>query len=187
MPTADVARAFLVPEPTMAARITRAKKKIVAARIPFRMPAPDELPNRLDPVLATIHLLFTTGHTAPTGPALTRDDIAERALDLARTLYALLPDEREVRGLLALLLASHARRATRTTPAGRPSLLEAQDRTTWDRDAVAEAHRLVVGALRGGSPGGTDSRRPSPRCTRPRRRTPRRTGRRSWFCTTRCW
>ncbi|MEV0774573.1 RNA polymerase sigma factor [Streptomyces sp. NPDC050433] len=153
VPTPDIAKAFLVPEPTMAARITRAKKKIVAARIPFRMPAPDELPHRLDSALTTIHLLFTTGHTAPAGPALTNDDLAGRALDLARMLHGLLPDEREVRGLLALLLANHARRATRTTEDGRPSLLAEQDRTAWDREAIAEAHELVLGALRGGGPG----------------------------------
>ncbi|MFC8074497.1 RNA polymerase sigma factor [Streptomyces sp. NPDC057307] len=153
LPTPDIAQAFLVSEPTMAARITRAKKKIVAARIPFRMPAPAELPTRLDSALTTIHLLFTTGHTAPAGPALTKDDLAGRALDLARLLHALLPDEREVRGLLALLLANHARRATRTTEDGRPSLLAEQDRTAWDQDAIAEAHELVLGALRGGAPG----------------------------------
>ncbi|MFF5086468.1 RNA polymerase sigma factor [Streptomyces niveus] len=153
VPTADIARAFLVSEPTMAARVTRAKKKLVAARIPFRMPTPAELPDRLDSVLTTIHLLFTTGHTAPAGPTVTKDDLAGRALDLARMLHGLLPDEREVRGLLALLLANHARRATRTTENGRPSLLAEQDRTAWDQEAIAEAHELVLGALRGGDPG----------------------------------
>jgi RNA polymerase sigma-70 factor (ECF subfamily) len=153
VPTPDVAQAFLVPEPTMAARITRAKKKIAASRIPFRMPPPAELPVRLDAVLTVIHLLFTTGHTAPAGPALTSDDIAGRALDLARMLRALLPREREVSGLLALLLANHARRGTRTTADGRLQRLEDQDRSAWDRAAIAEADRLVVRALRGGSPG----------------------------------
>ncbi|MFE5840428.1 RNA polymerase sigma factor [Streptomyces niveus] len=153
VPTPDIARAFLVSEPTMAARVTRAKKKLVAARVPFRMPTPAELPDRLDSVLTTIHLLFTTGHTAPAGPTVTKDDLAGRALDLARMLYGLLPDEREVRGLLALLLANHARRATRTTENGRPSLLAEQDRTAWDQEAIAEAHELVLGALRGGDPG----------------------------------
>ncbi|MFD4114651.1 RNA polymerase sigma factor [Streptomyces niveus] len=153
LPTPDIARAFLVSEPTMAARVTRAKKKLVAARVPFRMPTPAELPDRLDSVLTTIHLLFTTGHTAPAGPTVTKDDLAGRALDLARMLRGLLPDEREVRGLLALLLANHARRATRTTGNGRPSLLADQDRTAWDQEAIAEAHELVLGALRGGDPG----------------------------------
>ncbi|QXJ26602.1 RNA polymerase sigma factor [Actinomadura graeca] len=151
--TPDIAGVFLVPVATMAARITRAKKKIAQARIPFRLPGPDELPARLDGALTTVHLLFTTGHTAPTGPTLTRDDIAERALDLARMLTGLLPDEREARGLLALLLANHARRATRTAPDGRPLLLEDQDRALWDRDAIAEADGLVIEALRGGGPG----------------------------------
>lgn len=151
--TPDIATAFLVSETTMAARITRAKKKITAARIPFRMPAHGELPDRLDAALTVIHLLFTTGHTAPAGPTLTRNDLAERALDLARMLRDLMPDEREVRGLLALLLALHARRATRATADGRLLLLEEQDRSAWDRDAIAEAHDLVLGALRGGSPG----------------------------------
>ncbi|TWF81469.1 RNA polymerase sigma-70 factor (ECF subfamily) [Pseudonocardia hierapolitana] len=153
VPTPDVAQAFLVPEATMAARITRAKKKIAASRIPFRMPAPGEFPARLDAVLTVIHLLFTAGHTAPAGPALTRDDLAERALDLARMLGALLPREREVSGLLALLLANHARRATRTAIDGRLLRLEEQDRAAWDRKAIAEADELVVRALRGGDPG----------------------------------
>ncbi len=138
--TPDVAAAFLVAEATMAARITRAKKKITAARIPFRMPPAAQLPDRLDAVLTAVHLLSSTGHTAPSGSALTRDDLAGRALDLARMLRRLMPDEREVRGLLALLLAHHARRATRTTADGRLLLL-------------AEADELVVGALRGGEPG----------------------------------
>jgi RNA polymerase sigma-70 factor (ECF subfamily) len=151
--TPDIAKAFLVSETTMAARLTRAKKKITAAGIPFRMPGPGELRDRLDAVLTVIHLLFTTGHTAPAGPTLTRNDLVERALDLARLLRELLPAEREVRGLLALLLASHARRATRTTADGRLLRLEEQDRSAWDRRAIAEAHDLVQGALRGGAPG----------------------------------
>ncbi|WP_020673405.1 RNA polymerase sigma factor [Amycolatopsis nigrescens] len=153
VPTPDIAKALLVSETTMAARLTRAKKKITAARIPFRMPADGELPGRLDAALTVIHLLFTTGHTAPAGPALTEDDLAERALDLARLLRDLMPDEREVRGLLALLLAGHARRATRTTADGRLLTLAEQDRSAWDSGAIAEAHELVLGALRGGSPG----------------------------------
>jgi RNA polymerase sigma-70 factor (ECF subfamily) len=151
--TSDIAKAFLVSETTMAARITRAKKKITAARIPFRMPGPGELAERLEAVLTAIHLLFTTGHTAPAGPALTRNDLAERALDLARMLRDLMPENREVRGLLALLLANHARRATRTTADGRLLQLAEQDRSAWDLDAIAEAHDLVLGALRGGNPG----------------------------------
>jgi RNA polymerase sigma-70 factor (ECF subfamily) len=133
--------------------LTRAKKKIVAAGIPFRMPAPDELPDRLDSVLSVLHLLFTTGHTAPAGPSLTRNDLAEQALRLARLLHERLPGEREVRGLLALLLANHARRATRTDADGRLLRLSEQDRSAWDAAAVAEADALVIGALRGGHPG----------------------------------
>jgi RNA polymerase sigma-70 factor, ECF subfamily len=151
--TADIAQTFLVPEPTMAARVTRAKKKIAAARIPFAVPGPAELPARVDAVLTVIHLLFTTAHTAPSGPALVRVEPAQRALDLARMLVALIPDDREAQGLLALLLAHHARRATRTDEEGRLILLEDQDRTAWDRAAIEEAHRLVVAALAGGQPG----------------------------------
>jgi RNA polymerase sigma-70 factor (ECF subfamily) len=153
VPVPDVAQAFLVPETTMAARVTRAKQKIAASRIPFRMPTEGELPARLDAVLTVIHLLFTTGHTAPAGPALTRDDLAGRALDLARMLHDQLPREREATGLLALLVANHARRATRTAADGSLLLLEEQDRSMWDAAAVAEADALVVRALRGGDPG----------------------------------
>jgi RNA polymerase sigma-70 factor (ECF subfamily) len=151
--TPDVASAFLVSESTMAARVTRAKKKIVAARIPFRLPAAAELPDRLDAALTVVHLLFSTGHTAPSGTELTRTDLMARALELARLLADLMPDEAEVRGLLALLLASHARRATRVSADGRLLLLSEQDRSAWDRSAIAEADRLVVGALRAARPG----------------------------------
>jgi RNA polymerase sigma-70 factor (ECF subfamily) len=151
--TAEIARAFLVPEPTMAARVTRAKKKISAARIAYRVPGEAELPDRLDAVLTVVHLLYTTGHTAPSGDGLVRADLVERAIDLARTLSVLMPDEREVRGLLALLLLTDARRGTRTAPDGRMLLLEEQDRAQWDQAAIAEGTGLVVAALRGGCPG----------------------------------
>jgi RNA polymerase sigma-70 factor (ECF subfamily) len=151
--TPDVAMAFLVSESTMAARITRAKKKIVTAHIPFRLPTPAELPDRLTAALAVIYLLFTTGHTAPSGTELGRIDLVVRALELARLLRDLLPDEREVAGLLALVTANHARRSGRTTADGRLVLLADQDRTSWDREAIAEADRLVVEAMRGGRPG----------------------------------
>jgi RNA polymerase sigma-70 factor, ECF subfamily len=147
--TAEIAKAFLVPEPTMAARVTRAKKKIAAARIPYRVPGPAELPDRLDAVLTVVHLLYTTGHTAPAGPELVRSDLVERALGLARMLRELMPDEREVRGLLALLLLTDARRATRTAADGRLLLLEEQDRSQWDRAAIGEGTGLVTEALRG--------------------------------------
>jgi RNA polymerase sigma-70 factor, ECF subfamily len=151
--TGEIARAFLVAETTMAARVTRAKKKIAAARIAYRVPAAHELPDRLDAVLTVVHLLFTTGHTAPTGADLIRADLVARALELARMLRLLMPDEREVRGLLALLLLLDARRATRTDRQGRLLLLEQQDRSRWDRTAIAEGQDLVVAALRGGTPG----------------------------------
>ncbi|MDT7839744.1 RNA polymerase sigma factor [Streptomyces justiciae] len=153
LPTPDVARALLVSEQTMAARITRAKKKISTARIPYRVPRPAELPDRLAAVLGVLHLLFTAGHTAPSGPTLMRTDLTDRALHLARTLRDLMPDEPEVRGLLALLLVTDARRATRTGADGRLLRLEEQDRSLWDRAALAEAHALIVAGLRGGRAG----------------------------------
>jgi RNA polymerase sigma-70 factor (ECF subfamily) len=151
--TPEITRAFLVSEPTMAARITRAKKKITLARIPYRVPPAHELPDRLDAVLTVAHLLYTTGHTAPAGDQLVRADLVERALDLARMLYTLMPDDREVRGLLALLLLTDARRATRTAADGRLLLLEEQDRSRWDRQAIGEGRQLVDQALRRGRPG----------------------------------
>jgi RNA polymerase sigma-70 factor (ECF subfamily) len=151
--TADIAQAFLVPEATMAARITRAKKKIAAARIPYAVPPADALPERVDAVLTVIHLLYATGHTAPSGQELVRDELTGRALDLARMLRLLLPADREVAGLLALLLVHHARRATRTDADGRLLRLEEQDRSAWDRELIAEADALVVAALRAGPPG----------------------------------
>ncbi|TMR90313.1 RNA polymerase sigma factor [Nonomuraea basaltis] len=153
VPTGDIARAFLVSEPTMAARLTRAKKKISVARIPYRVPGAAELPDRLGAVLGVIHLLFTAGHTAPSGVSLMRTDLMDQALHLARMLRELMPDEREVWGLLALLLVTDARRATRIDARGRLLRLEEQDRSRWDRAAIAEAHDLIVDGLRGGRPG----------------------------------
>lgn len=151
--TPDIAQAFLVAEATMAARLTRAKKKIVAARIPFAVPALGELAQRVDAVLTVIHLLYATGHTAHSGRDLVRDELTERALDLARMLRVLLPADREAAGLLALLLVHHARRATRTSADGRLLRLEEQDRAAWDSGLIAEADRLLVTALRAGPPG----------------------------------
>ncbi|MGQ7296451.1 RNA polymerase sigma factor [Quadrisphaera sp. KR29] len=151
--TPDVARAFLVPEATMAARITRAKKKITQARIPYRTPSAAELPERLGSVLAAVHLLFSTGHTAPTGEQLVREDLCRRALDLARTLVQLLPAERETRGLLGLLLLTHARRAARLDGQGRLVLLEHQDRQRWDHVMIVEGLRWTVEALQAPRPG----------------------------------
>ena len=151
--TPDVAHAFLVSESTMAARITRAKKKITRARIPYAIPSAEELPARLDAALTVVYLLHTTGHTAPAGEQLVRDELTSRALDLARMLRALLPDEREAAGLLALLLVHEARRGTRTDAAGKLVLLAEQDRTAWDQVLIAEADRLIVAALQAGAPG----------------------------------
>jgi RNA polymerase sigma-70 factor (ECF subfamily) len=146
--TDEIARAFLVPEATMAARVTRAKKKIAAARIPYRVPAESDLPERLDAVLTVVHLVFTTGHVAPTGADLVRPDLVARAVDLGRVLRSLMPDEGEVTGLLALMLLTDARRDTRSGPAGAVVLLEAQDRSRWDEDEVAEGLDLVRAAAR---------------------------------------
>lgn len=153
MSTTDIARAFLVSESTMAARLTRAKKKITTARIPYRVPGAGELADRLDAVLTVIYLLCAAGHTAPSGDQLMSVDLVDRALDLARTLVTLMPQEREVRGLLALVLLTNARKATRVNATGKLLPLMNQDRTAWDHAAIDEAHHLVVGALQGGSPG----------------------------------
>jgi RNA polymerase sigma-70 factor (ECF subfamily) len=146
--TAEVARAFLVSEPTMAARITRAKKKIAAARIPYRVPGLAELPARIEAVLAVVHLVFTTGHAAPAGADLVRRDLVERSRDLARMLHRLLPDDADVTGLLALILLTDARRETRLDADGRLLLLSEQDRSQWDRHGIGEGLGLVRTALR---------------------------------------
>jgi RNA polymerase sigma-70 factor (ECF subfamily) len=151
--TAEVARAFLVTEPTMAARITRAKKKIAVARIPYRVPPKEELESRTGAVLTVVHLLFTTGHTAPAGADLVRRDLVERALDLARVLHTLLPHDGDVAGLLGLMLLTDARRATRLGPDGSLTLLADQDRARWDHRAIAEGVALVRAALQQRPPG----------------------------------
>jgi RNA polymerase sigma factor (sigma-70 family) len=151
--TTEVARAFLVNEATMAARITRAKKKISVARIPYRVPPVNELPSRIDAVLTVIHLLFTTGHTAPSGTDLIRRDLVERSLELARVLRALLPDDADLAGLLALILLTDARRETRLGNDGNLLLLAEQDRSRWDGAAIREGIDLVHEALRRRPPG----------------------------------
>ncbi|WP_229786980.1 RNA polymerase sigma factor [Actinokineospora fastidiosa] len=150
--TPDIAKALLVSEPTMAARLTRAKKRVAAAAVRYEVPSAAALPDRLDSVLTVVHLLFTTGHTAPSGAELVRADLVERSIDLARMLRALMPDEPEVAGLLALLLVTDARRATRASESGL-TLLADQDRARWDRAAIDEGDELIVWALRRGSPG----------------------------------
>ncbi len=151
--TAEVARAFLVSEPTMAARITRAKKKIAAARIPYRVPPRAELTERVDAVLTVVHLLFSTGYAAPTGDVLMRADLVDRSLDLIRMLRVLLPGRREVAGLMALILLTDARRDARADGAGRLILLADQDRARWDAAKVAEGTALVREALAQRAPG----------------------------------
>ncbi|GGN22266.1 RNA polymerase sigma-70 factor (ECF subfamily) [Actinoplanes campanulatus] len=150
--TADVARAFVVREATVAARITRAKKKIATARIPYRVPGPDQLGERVGAVLQVVHLIFTTGHTAPDGPDLIRCDLTRCAVDLARMLHLLMPNDAEVTALLALLLLNDARAASRVGPDGRMRLLADQDRSLWDAALIAEGAALLTGALRGGPP-----------------------------------
>lgn len=151
--TADIARAFLVPEKTMAQRLVRAKGKIRDARIPYRVPGPAELPARLASVLAVVYLVFTEGHTAAGGDRLVRDDLCVEAVRLARLLAELLPDEPEVLGLLALLLLTVARRPARTNADGDLIPLAAQDRTLWDRDLITEGQSLVRRCLQLRRPG----------------------------------
>ena len=146
--TAEVARAFLVSESTMAARLTRAKKKIKTSNIPYRVPTETDLPERIEAVLSVVHLVFTTGHTAPTGVDLMRRDLVERALELARMLRVLLNDDAGVAGLLALILLTDARHKTRTGPDGSLLLLSEQDRNQWDAKAISEGIDLVHEALR---------------------------------------
>jgi RNA polymerase sigma-70 factor (ECF subfamily) len=147
--TPEVARAFLVPTATMAQRLVRAKRKISGARIPFRVPDADDLPARLPGVLRVVYLVFTEGYAASSGADLMRPDLANEAIRLARILHRLLPCEREVAGLLALLLLVDARRAARIDADGAQVLLEDQDRALWNADAIAEGQRLVVAALTG--------------------------------------
>jgi RNA polymerase sigma-70 factor (ECF subfamily) len=144
--TEEIARAFLTSPSTLAQRIVRAKAKIRDAGIPYRVPSPDELPERLDPVLRVIYLVFNEGYSASSGDSVTRPDLSGEAIRLARLLYGLLP-EPEVAGLLALMLLHESRRASRTTPTGDLILLEDQDRTLWNREQIAEGAALVERAL----------------------------------------
>ena len=151
--TPEIARAFLVPEATMAQRLVRAKKKISAANIPYRIPRDEELTDRLRPVLAVVYLVYNEGHTVSGGEQLVRDDLCREAVRLARLLAELMPDEPEVKGLLALLLLSEARRPARTAADGSLVLLPDQDRSLWDQELIAEGHELVRACLRRNQPG----------------------------------
>lgn len=151
--TGEVARAFLIPHAAMAQRIVRAKKKIRGAQIPFRVPRADELHERLPVVLGALYSIFTEGYAASSGADLQRPDLAEESIRLARILHRLMPGQREVAGLLALMLLVHARRDARTDTSGEIVLLGDQDRTRWDREMIDEGRVLVVEALSGGPPG----------------------------------
>lgn len=151
--TPEIARAFLVPEPTLAQRIVRAKRKLRDNHAPHRVPHAADLPDRLHAVLAAIYLIYTEGHTATTGDSLTRVDLSREAIRLARVLTELMPDEPEAVGLLALTLLSEARRPARSAPDGSMIRLADQDRTQWDRLLITEGHTLVRACLRRNQPG----------------------------------
>ncbi|HEX2469569.1 MAG TPA: DUF6596 domain-containing protein [Candidatus Limnocylindrales bacterium] len=145
--TAEIARAFLVPESTMGQRISRAKQAIKASGAEFRMPPAAELADRVAAVEHVLYLIFNEGYTATSGTTLVRTDLTREGIRLTRQLHALMPDDTEVAGLLALMLLTDARRAARTRPDGSLVPLAAQDRRLWDRDAIAEGVRLITGAL----------------------------------------
>jgi RNA polymerase sigma-70 factor (ECF subfamily) len=151
--TTEIARAFLVPESTMAQRVVRAKNKIRAANIPYRIPSDAELPDRLRAVLAVLYLTFNEGYVASQGDELTRDDLATEAIRLTRLLVELMPDEPEAVGLLALMLLTESRRAARTAADGSIVRLAEQDRSAWDERLVAEGQQLVRACLRRDAPG----------------------------------
>ena len=151
--TAEIAAAFLVPEPTMAQRLVRAKRKIRQAGISLRIPGPRRAAGTAGGVLRVVYLVFTVGHKPPGGDALVRGDLCDQAIRLARALAALVPGEAEVAGLLALLLLTDARRGARVSTAGDLVLLADQDRALWDRRQIAEGEAILGRALRARRPG----------------------------------
>lgn len=151
--TPEVASAFLVPEPTMAQRIVRAKRKIKQAAIPYRVPPDEEMPPRLSSVLAVLYLVFNEGYGASAGDSLIRQELCEEAIRLTRVLASLMSDQPEVKGLLALMLLQDSRREARTDASGDIVLLEAQDRSAWNREQIAAGQVLVQEALTAGAVG----------------------------------
>ncbi|MFN2606341.1 MAG: RNA polymerase sigma factor [Acidimicrobiales bacterium] len=151
--SAEIAAAFLVPEATMAQRIVRAKRKLRDNHVSYRIPRAAELPDRVEAVLAAIYLVYTEGHTATSGPSLTRVDLSSEAIRLGRVLVGLMPDEPEAAGLLALMVLTEARRPARTGADGSMVSLADQDRARWDRSLIDEGHRLVRACLRRNQPG----------------------------------
>jgi RNA polymerase sigma-70 factor, ECF subfamily len=153
MTTGEIARAFLVAEPTMGKRIVRAKRKIAEARIPYRVPADDELPDRLRGVLRVVYLIFNEGYAAAEGDRLVREELCDEAIRLGKLLTALMPDDAEVWGLSALMLLHDARRAARVDPSGRWVALDDQDRSLWNRERIGEGLAHLERAVRLRRPG----------------------------------